>query len=78
MNYKVCIKINGKWVTVGNVKVNQWGNLSLGIMKKPEVLEHLKGDGWANFALFDAKDDKPKADSKPKQSPPLDDDTVPF
>jgi len=77
MNYKVSLKINGKWQTVGTVKENKFGNMSLGMMKKPEVLEHLQGDGWANFALFeDDGERKPKAESEAK---PIDDNsTIPF
>ena len=75
MNYKVSMKINGKWHTVGSVKKNKYGNMSLGLMKKPEVQEALKGDGWANFALFE--DD---GERKPKQQAPdkEEDSTIPF
>jgi len=78
MNFKVSMKINGKWQTVGNIKKNKYGNMSLGLMKKPEVLEALKGDGWANFALFeDQKKDDTKQESLIADATILDDD-LPF
>lgn len=74
--YKVGIKVNGKWLTVGSVKENKWGNMSLGLMKNQKVLDHLQGDGWANFALFEdngeRKLDKPKAEPEPLE------DEIPF
>lgn len=80
MNYKVAIKVNGKWMTVGSVKKNKWGNLSLGLMKKSEVRAALDGDGWANFALFEDKGkDAPKEQEKPgDDAPDLDGDSIPF
>lgn len=62
-NYKISAKRadNGKWWSYGNIKENQWGNLSLGIRITPEFLALLEGkeEGqWINFSLFD--DDKNK------------------
>lgn len=79
MNYKVSIKVDGKWRTVGTVKQNQYGNMALGLMKKPEVRAALEGDGWANFSLFE--DDGSRHSAKPESKPDVDlvdDDEVPF
>ena len=75
-NYKVSIKIDGKWNTVGTVKENKWGNMTLGLMKKPEVLAALQGDGWANFSLFE--DDGARREKPAEAVASRVDDEIPF
>lgn len=54
MNYKLSTKVNGKWWTFGNIKINQWGNLQASF-KNTEQLKKLilEGGEWINFSLFE-------------------------
>ena len=65
-NYKVSKKnASGKFWSYGNVKKNQWGNLTLGFKVTPElksIFLDMPDGSWVNFALFE---DKPKEESKP-------------
>lgn len=66
------IKVNGKYVTVGNVKKNQWGNMSCGLKNTPELIELLssKATGqWVNLAAFPIEQ---------KEAPYVDEKGVPF
>ena len=59
MNFKVSKKINDKWVSVGNIKQNQYGNPALGLHCTPQLKQLIADtpDGkWINFALFENKD----------------------
>lgn len=84
MNYNVKRKgLDGKFQTYGNVKTNQWGNLSLG-MRATEQLKKLVAEtpdgGWINFSLFDAEQ-KPGGDARRQPAAPANDvldDEIPF
>jgi hypothetical protein len=57
--YKVSKKINDKWVTLGNVKTNQWGNLSLGLhctQQFKEIVASTEDGKWLNLSLFEEKE----------------------
>lgn len=67
MDYKIAMKVNGKFQTVGSFKKNKWDNMSLGLRITPEVakliLETETGK-WVNFSAFpDDGEKKPEVDS---------------
>lgn len=58
--YTLKAKLNGKFWSFGNLKVNQYGNWQIG-MKASEDLQKLidgANGGWINFSIFE-KEDKP-------------------
>jgi hypothetical protein len=69
MNYKVSKKnASGKFWSYGNIKQNQWGNLTLGFKVTPElkaIFNDAAEGSWINFSLFE---DKPKIESAPTQN----------
>ena len=74
MDQNIVIKVGDKkWHTVGSLKVNKWGNLSLSLRKCPELEAHMNNDSqWVNFHVFDKKED-----SQP-EVPVVDSDEIPF
>lgn len=51
---KIAKKINGKWLTLGEIKKNQWGNLQLSMRKSPELQTLFDSDEkWLNFSVFE-------------------------
>lgn len=61
---------NGKFWSYGNVKRNQFGNLSLGFKVTPELkaIFNDTADGqWVNFSLFE-EERKPTAHDTAKQN----------
>jgi hypothetical protein len=73
---------SGKFWSYGNVKRNQYGNLSLGFKVTPElkaIFNDAEDGQWVNFSLFE-EEKKPTAHDIAKQdgyAPSLDDD-LPF
>ncbi len=78
-------KIGEKWQTFGNVAVNQWGNLELGLRITPELralIESVEDGKWINFRLLPDKprEEKPEDDKRQAQKAVLEefDDEIPF
>jgi hypothetical protein len=65
MDYKIALKVDGKWVNVGSFKKNKWDGMTLGLHVKPElaklILETETGK-WVNLSAFpdDGEKKKPK------------------
>lgn len=54
-DYKIALKVDGKWLNVGNFKKNQWGNMSLGLKLTPELAKLLletETGKWVNLSAF--------------------------
>lgn len=78
--HKLSAKIDGKWFTFGNVKVNQFGNLQASLKVTPELISFLNsGKQWVNFAMFERDDKDKPATPAPVTSAPQDlDSDIPF
>lgn len=78
--YDIKAKRNGKFWTFGNMKTNQWGNLSLGMKVSDELVELINANRgqWINFSVFE-KTEKPVKYAE-QDEPVIDDiaDEVPF
>lgn len=64
--HKVSKKINGKWMNVGNLGINKFGNPELGLRisdLQPLIDQAVsEGKGWINLSLFpDLDEPKPVA-----------------
>ncbi len=82
MNHKVSKKIDGKWKSFGNVKENQYGNLSLGLRCTADfkkLVADMEEGKWLNFALFeeDEKQAEQSMQGSSRPSPVLNDE-IPF
>ena len=58
-DYKISKKINDNWKTLGNVKTNQWGNLSLGLHcteQLKQLINEVESGKWLNLSLFPEKE----------------------
>jgi hypothetical protein len=52
--YKVSKKKDDKWLTYGNIKLNQYGKYSLGMKNTPELKSLVNSSAeWLNFSLFE-------------------------
>lgn len=63
--YKVTMKINNAWQTLGNIAKNKYDRWSLGLRVTPELKSVINGtpDGtWVNMSLLEVtpKSDKPE------------------
>lgn len=78
MDYKIAMKVDGKFQTVGNFKKNKWDNMSLGLRITPElaklILETETGK-WVNLSAF--PDDGERKPANEKAAPELNDE-IPF
>lgn len=73
-DYKIAMKVGGKFQNVGNFKQNKWGNMSLGLRVTPElaklILETETGK-WINLSAF------PDDGERPVKPVPEIDDSIP-
>lgn len=70
-SYAVKTKHEGKFLTVGNVKKNKFGNYALGLKMGPvlrNLLANAKDGDWVNLSLFE--DDGEKKQSSAPAHPP--------
>ncbi|MFA7278791.1 MAG: hypothetical protein WC100_01740 [Sterolibacterium sp.] len=68
----------GQWHNHGNIGINKWGKLQLGLRMSPELRAALEslGDGeWVNFSL---SEDKPREERVAAPPAPDLDDEIPF
>lgn len=65
MNYTVKTKHEGKFLTIGNVRKNQFGNYQVGLKMGPvlrSLIANAKDGDWVNLSMF--VDDGEKKDVK--------------
>lgn len=82
MDYKIAMKVDGKFQNVGNFKQNKWGNMSLGLRVTPElaklILETETGK-WINLSAFPDDGERPAKAAQSKEETEYDlNDSVPF
>lgn len=70
-NYLVKRKHEGKFLTFGNVKKNQYGNFSLGMKVGPllkDLVANAKDGEWLNWSLFTDDGEKREVPAKLDES----------
>lgn len=61
-DYKIAMKVNGKFQTVGSFKQNKWGNMSLGLRVTPELAKLIldtESGKWVNLSAFEDSGERP-------------------
>lgn len=82
MDFKLAIKVNGKWQNVGSFKKNKWDNYQVSFRMTPELgkllLETATG-GWVNIPAFaDDGERKPKPAQSKEETEVTLNDKIPF
>lgn len=76
-SFKVAKKVGGKWKTLGNIKLNKFGNMELGLRNSDELREAITAvepGKWINLSIFPDKKDEVSTDS----AADIGADTIPY